>query len=294
MALHSPVPAPRQQPPPVSIITSSILPADTSNGRWVNGFEFQPESSAAVTVADACASTDDTSTLEGPPGLVQWTPFLLRANDQASTFGFEAHDYVNRAMRRLDVGSAKALEAELWSGALAQAQGWPNRFLAASTTASAGWGFVNLNDTYAEAGSTPSLNKAFDLLEQYLADQGVGARGMIHCRVEALPHLLTIRRVGNYILTARDTVVVPGTGYPNTGPGGTAPATGKTWMFATGMTEVRLGPITTFPDPAQDGPDWLIKATSKAVNLITVRAERVGLVSWDGFCHAGIQCVLDS
>lgn len=295
MALRVPVAPPRIQAPPVSIITSSALPADTTDGRWVDGIAFQPESGSEVYVADICdTTTNDSSRLEPPPGVSEWIPYLLRADDQCSTFGFEQHDYLNRAKRRLDVGSAKALEKELWTGTLAQAQGYPNRFLAASAATSGGWGFQNLNQTYLEAGALPSIRRAFEVLEQYLADCGLGARGMIHCRPEALPYLTTIRREGNYILTARDTIVVPGSGYQNTGPGGVAAATGNTWLYATGMTEVRLGPIQTYPDPNTDGDDWLIKATDRNTNLVTVRAERAGLVSWDGACHAGIQAVLDS
>lgn len=293
MALRSPVSPPKMQAPPVSIITSSASPEDTTNGRWTDGIAFQPESGAGVYVADICdTTTSDATKIEPPPGVSEWIPYLLRADDQCSTFGFEQHDYVNRAKRRLDVGSAKALENEFWSGTLAQAQGYPNRFLAASSAASGGWGFVNLNS--ADGLATPSIRRAFEALEQFLADCGLGARGMIHCRPEALPYLTTIRRVGNYILTARDTIVLPGTGYPNLGPGGVAPPAGSTWLYATGMTEVRLGPIQTYPDPATDGSDWIIKGTNRDVNLVTVRAERAGLVSWDGACHAGIQAVLDS
>lgn len=297
MVLRVPVPAPKIQAPPVSIITSSPLPADTTGGRWVDGIAFQPEASGSVWVSDICDGTSsDATQIAAPSGVLEWQPYLLRADDQCSTFGYEAHDFQNRAKRRLDVGSAKALEHEFWAGTLAQAQGYPNRFLAASASASGAWNFVNLNTSpnYPEAGATPSIRRAFEILEQFIADCGLGARGMIHCRPEALPYLTTIRREGNYILTARDTIVVPGTGYPNVGPGGAAPAPGNTWMYATGVTEVRLGPIVTFPSPDEDGDDWLIKAMNRDTNLVTVRAERPGLVSWDGACHAGIQAVLDS
>jgi|SRR5450759_6887 len=296
MALRSPVAPPKLQPPAVSIITSSVLPVDTTGGRWIDGIAFQPENSSAAWLSDVCDTTSSNAdNIEPPPGVVEWLPYLINADDTNSTFGFEQHDFINRAKRRLDVATAKALECELWSGALAQAQGYPNRFLAASSAASGGWGFQNLNATYPEAGATPTIQRAFEVLEQFIADTGLGARGMIHVRPEALPYLtITTRRVGNYILTARDTIVVPGSGYPNTGPGGVAPPVGSTWMYATGMTEVRLGPISTFPDPDQDGDDWLIKATDRAGNLVTVRAERAALVSWDGQCHAGIQAVLNS
>lgn len=294
----SPVSPPRIRPPVISIITSSTIPTDETNGRWPDGISFQPESYGNVFVSDICdGNSSDIGSIEVPPGLANWMPYLLRAEDQCSTFGFSAHDFLNRAKRRLDVGSAKGLEHELWAGTLAQAQGYPNHFLAASSAVSGAWGFVNLNTSgsYLETGVTPTIRRAFEVLEQYLADCGLGGRGVIHCRPEALPYLnTTVRREGNYLLTARDTIVVAGSGYPNTGPNGAVPPIGSTWLFATGMTEVRLGPIQTFPNEEEDGPNWLIKATDRSTNLVTVRAERAGVAYWDNVCHAGVQAVLDS
>lgn len=298
MTRFTPVPAPRLTPPPISIVTASEMPKDDTAGRWVEGIAYQPESDGGAWVSSYCTSptANDSSNLESQVGAVEWAPYILHADDTCSTFGFTEHDWMGRAQRRMDVATPKGLEHELWSGAVSQADGLGNRCLAPPTTALATeWGYQDLNAGYLGGSATyPSIRRAFEVLEQFLSDCGLGARGMIHCRPEALPYLTTIRRDGDYILTARDTIVVPGTGYPQVGPNGATPVLGNTWMFATGIVEVRIGDIVTVPDDSDNINDWLRQSMDRDNNTVTVRAERPGLASWDGVCHGGIQAVLDS
>jgi hypothetical protein len=219
------------------------------------------------------------------PGEVDTIPPVLRAWDRCSSFGFEAHDYAQRANDTLDVATSAAIELEFWGGAKAQAAGWPNLYLAN--------GSATVITPYISGGGVPAVARAIEALEQAISNVGAGGLGMIHCRPEAVPHLTQVRRQGNLLLTARDTIVVAGSGYPNLGPTGLPAPAGQTWMFATGLVDVRIGDISLFPDPAQD-ENWLIQATDRNTNEVVIRAERPGVAVWDGAVHFACLATLDT
>lgn len=294
VGFNVPVSPPQLLEPVISLLHAANNPlasGDETEGRWVNGIAFQPLDNSTPWVRDACDGTS-TQSPAAVPGLVEWQAYLVGVDDTCSALGFRGHEFKNRLDQRLKVGRHKALEAEFWGGALAQASSYPNPYLTKS-------GSTNLTP-----GTVPSVHRAFELLEQGLADCGLGGRGMIHCRPEALPYLTTIRRSGNLILTARDTIVVAGTGYPNTGPGGSAPAAGNTWLFATGMVDVRLdsGNVNYFTlDPLgrtaqtnEFSDEEIVASMNRSNNTITTRAEMFALASWDAQCWLACQAVLDT
>jgi hypothetical protein len=118
---------------------------------------------------------------------------------------------------------------------------------------------------------------------------------MIHCRPEAVPHFTSVRTDGNLLRTPRGTIVVPGVGYPNTGPGGADGGADDTWLYATGLTEVRVDSNIDFlpVDPRTD-PDWLPKAMNRGINQFTLYAMRWGVASWTGQCHLAVHAVLET
>jgi hypothetical protein len=292
---HVPVSPPGLLEPVISLLHAANDPlqaGDETDGRWVNGISFQPHDNSAPWVRDSCDGSG-TNSPGYTPGLVDWQAYVIGVDDTCSAMGYQGHQFKDRLDMRLKVGRHKAVETEFWGGALASAESYPNAWLTKI-------GVTNLSPT----GSAPTVHRAFEILEQGLADCGLGGRGMIHCRPEALPYLTTIRRVGNLILTARDTIVVAGTGYPNTGPGGSAPAAGNTWLFATGMVDVRLDsknvnyytvdPLGRTAETSGFTDDEIVMNMNRSTNTITTRAEMFALASWDEQCWLACNAVLDS
>jgi hypothetical protein len=73
-------------------------------------------------------------------------------------------------------------------------------------------------------------------------------------------------------------LVAAGAGYPGTSPAGAAPATGESWIYATGAVTMRRGDIKTFT---------LSESINRGNNTIEMIAERTYVLGWD-CCHFAI------
>jgi hypothetical protein len=243
---------------PVNLVRSSRIPPDDTDGRWVNGFAYVPEGVGKLTLFDDCSNTEQTISDTGS-FTSDWQPYVLSAQFKCSTFGFQDADYTGRAMRLLDAATPKMLEEEFWNGTLSNA--------------------ASLGNTWLEkAGSTAftatSMRQAFGICEQALGDQAYGGRGAIHLPPYLLPYASAeqlVRREGNLLLTAKDTIVIPGSGY-----GKMADAPASLHVYATGITDVRLGDIVVVPDAGS-----MAQSIDKGSNTVVVKAERYACASWD-------------
>jgi hypothetical protein len=271
-------------------------------GRFAGAYELI----ASVTGASFTDTGAATPTLQFQTGNLPqlgFIPFLIQVEDQASAWGWEARDYVGRALRLLDNATPNAIETEFWMGNFAQnsntgpmyqAEGPPlNAFLQQTATASnGGTGIAALDLT---PGTVPSITRATQILEDYLANSGFGGQGMLHVAPETSPNLLGARRVGSLLLTVMDNIVVPGSGYPtvgDTGPLGasnTTPPAGQAWMFATDLVSVRLGAPVTYPNTMAEALD---RGNQGAPNMVRIRAQRYGAATWDGARLAACRCTL--
>jgi hypothetical protein len=260
-AAAMPVEAPALVANPINLVRSSRIPADTTGGRWVNGFAYTPEGIGLLGVADAC-SPEFQEMLHADPFTSDWFPYVLTAEVRCSTFGYSQNDYKGRATRLLEAATPKLLEWEFWGGPLSQAAGLENSFLTEVATSHA----------------STAIPEAFGWLENLLGDCGYGGRGMIHCPPAVVPYIgQFVRREGNLLLTLRDTIVVPGSGYARYAaqPGVGAPVKPSFDIIATGVTDVRLGDITVEDDVAID----------RATNTVVIKAQRYACVSWDELCE---------
>jgi hypothetical protein len=228
---------------------------------------------SATTVGAAVPGSNTTGgpSTYGQPATRQWVPYAVVAEDGCSAFGFDEHDYIGRAQRLLDMSESAAIEKELWTGTIAQAKGYPNDYLANNATV-----------TDLTPGTVPSITRGIQILEDGIANTGAGAQGMIHVQPETTPSLLNARRVGNLLLSELDNIIVPGTGYPGTGPGGAAPASGYSWIYATNIVNVRKGPMITVPDNFAEALDW---GQADQPNTIRFRAMEMACADWDGTIH---------
>jgi len=259
---------PQLTPPTISLLSAAeIVPMD--GDRWISGFDLinegtETELPGGPSVFTVCP---DEGTLKsiGFSGVNEaYDPYVLYATDKCSTWPAK-REFYDRAQRKLLAGEAFLLEYQLWAGLL------NNPFLAD------GAGTKNATATQTVALTATSAKEAMAVLEQTMS-QASATRGMIHIRPQVLYPLLeaqVIRRVGNVYLSPLDNIVVPGRGYPGTGPA--AEAVGATeWMYGhPGIVQVRRGPVIRL------GEDDLASQVDRYVNDRFAIVERVVNVALD-------------
>lgn len=133
-------------------------------------------------------------------------------------------------------------------------------------------------------GGAVSAQAGINYLENAIG--ATGRQGVIHATpgtVSSWNFVNLITDTGNgYLSTANGTPVVSGGGYINTDPSGLTgsdPSVGQEWAFATGPVSVYLGsPETVEVSEYVDRED----------NLITYRAERYVLATWDTALQSGV------
>lgn len=246
--LRSRIAPPPLSPPVINLVTSARNPepVDPDTGKdihWEQGFDFQPIPNQVPQLASvACGQGVEQDDVDPEP-TVSTVPWTAMVEDKCSSIGFAAHDFVRRALIGLAAATPKAVEMEFWDGTVAQADSLDNLFLAMAAVDDRGDGFgpIVVNPT---PGTAVSLGEAFQLLEEAIGKCGAGARGMIHAAPLTTPNLLGVRREGNLLLTARDTIVCSGSGYSGAGPLGdddADPTDTTQWLYATGIPIVFLG-----------------------------------------------------
>jgi hypothetical protein len=238
--------------------------------RWLNGVALDPYPCGCAIVMPGIACVDDPAELEGeevtasdPDAVPRFDPFLVYLPDSCSTFGLGPYDeFVSKLRTAFDAVQGSAIEGEFWTGA--QVPTNPHLDDGLST----------------DAGPPAGIVEGIAQLEQAI---GQSCRaGVIHMPVAAAVVASAYGLVesnGTALRTvAMGTPVVAGTGYTGTGPGGDAPPTGASWIYATGPVRVRLGTI--------DVPDGIAQAMARSINRVVVRAQRPAVVEWDRCLHA--------
>lgn len=205
-------------------------------------------------------------------------PYLIIAEDFCSTWGFEERDFKGRALRLLENSTPQAIEREFWTGQLAQAKGYPNRYLTDQ----------NLVDL--TPATVPSVARGQQILQDALASTGFGGQGMIHVQPQTAPNLLNARRVGGLLLDIFDNLIVPGVGYPGTAQNIGVVAAGTAVMIATDLVMVRVEDDgTVFPDSFAEALDW---GQAGSPNTLRFRAEKFGCAYFDGAAQFAVRVQL--
>lgn len=89
-------------------------------------------------------------------------------------------------------------------------------------------------------------------------------------------------RNGRLVTTANETLVVLDGGFASASPSLHAPLTaGQGWAFATGPIQVRRTEVEVMPGEISEAID-------RGENIVTFRAERGYLVTWDTSLQAGV------
>lgn len=250
---------PKLTPPRVSLLSAADLITPESD-RWAVGFDLLLEGVETHGIYAVCPVDADPKEFSTEGDIEPYNPVVIYATDACTTFTRD-RDYFGRAERKLLTAESTVLEEMLWLGTAAF--GATNPFLTDTPTTI--------------AMTSPDARDAFAKLEQAIGGNSA-TRGMIHLRPQILVDLVrfgVVRREGNVYLSPMDNLVVPGRGYPGTGPANEAVGATE-WMYGhAGIVQVRRGPI------GQLGANDLASTVIRSTNDRQVIVERVAHVALD-------------
>lgn len=250
------VKAPKAEPPSSGLLEHARQ-GDTSDPHWEAGYWYRPELPVRTARNRGWASGTYGANIgsgEVRP-IVEVVPYVLSAEDVVSTFEMRDGDHDDRMKRILKALSSHLLERELWTGEITQANSAPTPYLAHADT-----------ETVTPAGS--GVKEAVGALLKAYMDCGMGP-AMIHAPKD-LAVLMPDAWRNEDTLKEHGFVVVSGSGYPGTGPGGT----GSRWMYITEFVNYRLSDDISV---SSDGSN-----INRADNTAVYRAERVGSADFAG------------
>lgn len=238
----------RVTPPPYGLLVSAPV-VNRGDVHWEQGLTWEEEpgvdilaDQGAVGAFDSCGIPDlspDGSTISTG----KFTPFAVWVAERC-TAQYPQDVLEARALRSLNRLQGALIEKEFWTGAAAVAAtpDLDNQWLTKSPVA--------LNSS---AATMPV--EALARLEAQIALSITGP-AMIHCTPQTATfwyHHQLLRREGRLLLTALDTVVVPGAGYPGQKADNTPSTTIATaWAYATPLVTVYLGTPWVIPPHVTD------------------------------------------
>jgi hypothetical protein len=252
--------------------------------RWIRGFsqEWETDLYGLYNVDD----TNAEETLIAGTGDVTYydeiKPFFVEVQEDRSTFAFLGIDRLERIKRQCDAATQRAVEQELWDGAIRKAAGHTNRAL---TSASA---------TILNSGTAVSPKRALAILEQGIAAAShAGEQGIIHATRDVIAllssnsQMLFHNKDKDHLQTMGGTPVVVGSGYTGTGPDGATGATATVdnkWIYATGTVRVFLGDVDIVNDSLSQAYD-----VSGNANDMRVKAIRPAAAYFDTSIHLAVR-----
>lgn len=194
-------------PPTTGLVSSALRPTDSG---WEQGMAWRPERCPTNQGFSPCG------TLVGGPmdpadDIVYYVPPGFRVRDVCTTLSGDRDP--ERIRRQAEAITSYVVARELWTGELTEADpGTVN-----------GSPYVNLYLANGDATEVPAptdLLFALSTLEQAARAEASGQQVFLHVPISQLPLIQAtegLRRVGNILYTANDSVVVADAGYPGTG-----------------------------------------------------------------------------
>ena len=239
--------------------------------RWESGVQFESGTCEPVDLIGP-VQCDPTET-QGLPknlasnagGIGQALPFTVNGHYSCSIASASPEEMNRLAREHLTSREESGAERALWTGEVGNTPS-----------------LANPDAVVLGGGSAASLTEGIGLLEQFIAET-YGSMGVIHVtRATALAliakSLVDVR--DNRLFTALGTPVVAGSGYPGTGPNGTAPASGA-WAYA---SPALLGYRSEIFSATENG-----LAYDTQNNDATALAERTYLLGFDPCGVAAVQ-----
>lgn len=222
---------------------SQILTPD--NERWVANFThslydsdvvaenvLQQMIGGGVLQSDTVFEHSDGRT----PSSLEYTPFFVETRVTGSTLEADSDKKRDKAEESLNIVQQKAIEQEVWTGALSKTMTGTdefrkNRYFSNFDDPN----FISLSDT------ALSPNNALALMEEGIGEQTLGIRGVIHMprRIASLSSIEADSGDSEILYTELGNYVIAGSGYTKIGS--------DYWIFGTGPMTVVLGAAQIIP-----------------------------------------------
>lgn len=266
------VPGPKNTPNRYGLLTVAE-PITPEDGHWEGGITWDDDLCSSIhTSSEYCpipVSGFTTKISDRDFQSCCADPFLVYASYDCPPVGTSAGEAFAIAEKRLRIREARAVERIFWTGITEDGiQVNPSLVFGNSECGSAP---VNLTAPAGPVGLVASMA----VLESALGDCAPGT-GVIHANYGLASFLaasLLINQQDDAWYTVTGQRLALGAGYTGSGPLGTDPAPGTTWVFATGPVVIyRSEPFLT--------PERFKEAIDARLNSVQVYAERVYAVGW--------------
>jgi hypothetical protein len=285
MAFSGTFEAPKITPSAFGLLAVVKPENDIAEDKWVRGFAQEWETTPeAVTNYDATDTTSSSIATATPIYYDEIDPFFIEVDETLSTFSFNSIDRIARIKRQLEGVTQKAIEAELWDGAIRIGESHNNKALTDPAA------------TILSSGTALSPRRALALLEHTIATTSpAGEQGIIHMTrdmaalLASNSQMLFHEKGMEHLQTLGGTPVIVGSGYSGAGPTDAAdstetPSATNKWMYATGKVKVFLGNPDVVNDSIAQG-----YAVSGNQNDVRLKAIRPAAVYFDTSIHLAVR-----
>lgn len=275
------VEAPAIVPAEYGLFTVVKPSSSTNEDRWIRGFaqEWETELYSAKLWDSTDTTSDSVASNATPTRYEEIDPFFIEVEELISTMSFLGLDRIERIKRQLEGVTQKAVEQELWDGAIRTGETHDNKAL---TSASA---------TILNSGTALSAPQALALLDFTIGSTSpCGEQGVIHMTRDVAALLSSsymIFHKENHLQTVSGTPIIIGSGYSGAGPAG---ATGETptvankWMYGTGTVKALVGKIDVVNDNLSQAYD-----VDGNQNDMRLKAIRPAAVYFDTSVHLAVR-----
>lgn len=274
--------APKILPSEFGLFTVAKPDTAGNEDQWIRGFsqEWDTDLYSATNYDDTDTTSDTVASDATPTRYDEIKPFFIEAEDYRSALGFPGLDYVARVKRQLEGVTQKAIEQELWDGAIRKGETHANKALSSASA------------TLVNGTTAMSVVKALALLDYTMGDTSpCGEGGVIHMTRDAANLLassyMLFHSQDGHLQTINGTKIVVGSGYTGTGPDGQTGATataGNKWMYGTGTIKVMLGDVDVVADSLAQSYD-----VSGNQNDMRIKAIRPAAVYFDTTIHLAVR-----
>lgn len=256
----------------------TIQQATSDGPHWQGGVTWTDRCPTGATTYDECLSVTGTGAPPAPPAKTAnveqehrgASPFTVVAEFQCTPVGLaDAQTVARDALIRIE---QHQVETAFWTGAAAEQQVvFPHLAADGEVTD----GDVVLQPVASPVVTGADVAQALGALEQELADCYKG-QGLIHVPRSVLPTLAAwkLARVDDdgRLVTPSGNLIVAGGGYTGSGPDGSTPAAGTSWIYATGAAFGYRSDV--YFTQVRDSLD-------RSTNTLRMQAERTYLIGFE-------------
>ena len=277
------VAAPKIMPSEFGLLAVAKPENSVDEDRWARGFsqEWDTDLYSATNYDGTDTTSDSVASDATPTRYTEINPFFIEAQDIRSTLGMSKFDYIARLARQLEGVTQKAMEQELWDGAIRKGESHSNKALSAASA------------TLVNGTTALTAAKALALLDFTMASTSpCGENGVIHMTKDvagllSASYMIFHNVETGHLQTVSGTKIILGSGYTGTGPDGQTGATasaGNKWMYGTGTVKTYVGKVDVVNDNLAQGYD-----VSGNQNDIRLKAIRPAAVYFDTTIHLAVR-----